>query len=426
MGITPVLAATGVDEQKWFDDFFARSPYHGENPQPPNKYTPLALQLFELVRSEIDEQPEGVIVGAAGLINWITLYSPPGSDAHQALWAAGFLECMQSTMRRYNPMERISRHIQIPGAVLGMCKDIVEGAHAAGIEVIQPLIDAGAVDIAISSLQAYQIMDTPSECSVNSLQWGGLWFLEVLLESRHAAQPVIAKLRSAGVDAFRYMLDHPLIMMADMGYETGSIATRIAAIVWGRDDDGGGLAFKQKDVDKIIQVMDPRGSHFILFPMTEQTGRVVLNLSVSEINKELLLNAEGLVPLLVSSLLLDLEDPRRSQPNFEAIAPVVQRDVAEAIAQLAMFPPGRTALLQDPTVVEALQQVAAEGWEDEARNHAQSALAALTDRQHVEHRQHSDVKHVMVSYNWSAQEVVTRIVRELQARGFRTWFDLDK
>ena len=91
-----------------------------------------------------------------------------------------------------------------------------------------------------------------------------------------------------------------------------------------------------------------------------------------------------------------------------------------------MYPPGRTALLQDPTVVEALQQVVAEGWEDEARNHAQSALAALTDRQHVEHRHHSDVKHVMVSYNWSAQEVVVRIVRELQARGFRTWFDLDK
>ena len=125
-------------------------------------------------------------------------------------------------------------------------------------------------------------MNMPSECSVNSLQWGGLWFLEVLLASSQAAQPIVAKLRSAGVDAFRFMLDNPLIMLGDLGYETGSIATRIAAIVWGRDDDGGGLAFKQKDVDKIIQVMDPRGSYFMLFPMTEQTGRVVLNLSVSE------------------------------------------------------------------------------------------------------------------------------------------------
>ena len=53
------------------------------------------------------------------------------------------------------------------------------------------------------------------------------------------------------------------------------------------------------------------------------------------------------------------------------------QDFAEAIAQLAMFPPGREALLQDPTVVEALQQVAAQGWTDEARMHAESALTAL-------------------------------------------------
>ena len=50
----------------------------------------------------------------------------------------------------------------------------------------------------------------------------------------------------------------------------------------GRDDDGGGLAFRQKDVDKIIEVMDPHGPAAALWPMTEQTGRVVLNLSVSE------------------------------------------------------------------------------------------------------------------------------------------------
>ena len=33
------------------------------------------------------------------------------------------------------------------------------------------------------------------------------------------------------------------------------------------------------------------------------------------------------------------------------------QDYVEAIAQLALYPPGREALLRDPTVVEALQQV---------------------------------------------------------------------
>ena len=119
----------------------------------------------------------------------------------------------------------------IAGAILGVCKDVVEGCEHAGIDVIQPLLDAGTVDLAISSLHAYMMMSDPSDGNVNSLQWGGLWFFDVLLSSPQAAQPIIAKLRSAGVDAFRYVLDHPLVMMGDLCYETGPIATRIAAIV---------------------------------------------------------------------------------------------------------------------------------------------------------------------------------------------------
>jgi hypothetical protein len=43
-------------------------------------------------------------------------------------------------VRKYNPMERVSRHVQMPAAFLGACKDIVEGAHEAGIDVIPPLL----------------------------------------------------------------------------------------------------------------------------------------------------------------------------------------------------------------------------------------------------------------------------------------------
>eukprot|EP01052_Picozoa_sp_SAG31_P038851 SAG31_NODE_5268_length_2641_cov_1.748230_3_plen_138_part_00 len=77
-------------------------------------------------------------------------------------------------------------------------------------------------------------------------------------------------------------------------------------------------------------------------------------------------------------------------------------------------------------MIQALQQVAAEGWEQEARMHAEAALAALVDCQrNPEHAQDPGQKHIMVSYQWNVQEVVRRIVSELQARGFRTWFDLE-
>ena len=94
------------------------------------------------------------------------------------------------------------------------------------------------------------------------------------------------------------------------------------------------------------------------------------------------------------------------------------------MAQLAMYRPGRAALLEDPAVADALQQVATGGWQEEARRHAQAALAALADRQ-PEAPTPRQNKHVMLSYNWGVQPVVERVVRELQVRGYRTWFDLD-
>eukprot|EP01047_Picozoa_sp_COSAG01_P046462 COSAG01_NODE_4365_length_5094_cov_1.949750_4_plen_207_part_00 len=156
--------------------------YHAA--QPPDRYTPLALLALELLRSgcesvgdedgaggggggggvggeaedggdrgdgQGEQLPEGLVVGAAGFINWLCLKPPRGSRAAHALWEAGFLGVLQTTMRRYSPMQRISRRIQLPGAVQGACKDIVEGAHeVGGAEVVEPLLAAGAVDLAIS------------------------------------------------------------------------------------------------------------------------------------------------------------------------------------------------------------------------------------------------------------------------------------
>jgi hypothetical protein len=98
------------------------------------------------------------------------------------------------------------------------------------------------------------------------------------------------------------------------------------------------------------------------------------------------------------------------------------QDFAEAIAQLAMYPAGRNALLENPNVAEALQRVAAEGWTEEARLHAESALVALKPPDKNSERAEGADKHVMVSYQWDHQATVRRIVTDLQTRGYRTWF----
>jgi hypothetical protein len=101
--------------------------------------------------------------------------------------------------------------------------------------------------------------------------------------------------------------------------------------VWGRDDGGGGLAFKQQDIEKIVEVAGHRGVVASLFPMLPTHGQAILSLCVSDINKELLLNAEGFISLLVDSLLLDPQHPRQKNAamqgttDWEAAKGPVQR-----------------------------------------------------------------------------------------------------
>jgi hypothetical protein len=111
-----------------------------------------------------------------------------------------------------------------------------------------------------------------------------------------------------------------------------------------------------QDIDAVLKLADHRGPMAALTPIFRHYGQTLLSLCVSDINKDLVLSAEGCIPLLVDSLLLDPEHPRREQPDFDAVAPAVQQDFAEAIAQLAMFGPGREKLVQvrttnSPTVL---------------------------------------------------------------------------
>jgi hypothetical protein len=82
---------------------------------------------------------------------------------------------------------------------------------------------------------------------------------------------------------------------------------------------------------------------------------------------------------------------------------LLRRDIAEAIAQLAVYPLGREALLTNPAVAEALQIVAEMGWEEEAQHHAQSALVAMgviqrEVKDEEDEQEEEREPHVMLSY----------------------------
>jgi hypothetical protein len=120
----------------------------------------------------------------------------------------------------------------------------------------------------------------------------------------------------------------------------------------------------------------------------------VVELCISDKTKPLLLANPAFIPYLVGALLLNPAHPRAGmKPELKAWC---QTTHAECIAQIAVFKPdGRDALRQDPSVRDALRCVADSGLTEEARDHAESALLALSDTQLVMTAEGQ--KHVMLS-----------------------------
>ena len=103
---------------------------------------------------------------------------------------------------------------------------------------------------------------------------------------------------------------------------------------------------------------------------------LALHLSVSDVNKALLLASPGrVVPYLLDGLLLESNHPRANLPEEKRAW--LQRMHCECLAQLALFPAGRDALTEDASVATALEAVMERGLLKEARMVARQALQAL-------------------------------------------------
>ena len=147
---------------------------------------------------------------------------------------------------------------------------------------------------------------------------------------------------------------------------------------------------------------------------------MALELCISDKNKPLLLANPDFIPYLVDALLLDPDHPRAGMTH--ELKSWCQEHHAECLAQLAVFEPAHEALRQDPLVIKSLEAVAEIGLSADARQYAQAALLALSDKElhvHVDGQQH-----IMLSYQWAHQQTIERLNESLIGRGYVTWFDL--
>ena len=118
----------------------------------------------------------------------------------------------------------------------------------------------------------------------------------------------------------------------------------------------------------------------------------VLELCISDANKPLLLANDLFIPYLISGLFLDPDHPRADLKD--EIKLWNQQTHAECLAQVALFPAGRDALLKNPDVSEALVSVSERGLSEEACEFAKAALKSLRGDE-LQMRSEGD-KHVCV------------------------------
>ena len=135
----------------------------------------------------------------------------------------------------------------------------------------------------------------------------------------------------------------------------------------------------------------------------------------------MLLSNSGFVTHLLDGLLLDPEHPRKD--TDETVKTAVQRDFAECIQQISLFPPGCEALKENEAIIQALSILKDKAWSEEARICAAGALIALMPPE-PEPLLDGEEKHVMLSYQWDHQSQVTRAHDLLTKLGIKCWMDI--
>eukprot|EP01043_Picozoa_sp_COSAG02_P041955 COSAG02_NODE_3525_length_6615_cov_2.025629_8_plen_462_part_00 len=282
---------------------------------------------------------------------------------------------------------------------------------------IEACLSSGAFDMCVDMVVAF------ASAGVNGLQDANHMVVAhaLLLLSKCASHPRCeAKIRGVAT-ALTFCLEHTLDVLEEAGITSGSYAARVCCAVFGRDEKSE-LVFTPLHIDLLIKDWSPlvRAAGYRVNSKPSADSIFAAQLCVSDANKPMLIANRKFIPYLVDALLLDPGHPRA---DMKAELKVwCQLHHIEALAQLAVHDASREALLRDGSVVPALQEVAETGLSEDARELAAAALTALSDKE-LEMVSEGQ-KHVMLSYQWDHQAILTKLNQCLIARGYATWFDV--
>ena len=209
-----------------------------------------------------------------------------------------------------------------------------------------------------------------------------------------------------------------------LGFHSAGDCAKVCSLVFGKQEDGGGFEFTQEVVDSLVKGTRSylSGDMSPICPILPNFFfQIWTHLCISDRNKNLLICSPDLTEMLIEALLLDPQHCRQNQED--CVKQHIQMDAVECFAQLVLFHPARDTLQRDPAVLDALRQASVASLTEDARRCAQTALVGLegtlghgAGQTQIGLERHQ--WHIMMSYQWSVQDVVKRVVAELKRRNY--------
>eukprot|EP01045_Picozoa_sp_COSAG04_P015950 COSAG04_NODE_1298_length_7325_cov_2.902989_5_plen_593_part_00 len=422
-GMDPLFAVAGISTMDFLGSFVGASPY-GPVKGTDERNNRLSTLIADALREERGQMADGLVAGAFTLLNQLSA-ARPATALHQI--EIGVLGLAVAELRTMPSSDWMSV-IRCPSVRAA-------GAMAVFGSIFNSHPDPGTpglLEVGLEALEAYRLAGVSEDTNIFCV----MMVCVILYSGRLSAfsEENAAAIRAAA-PSIRFVMDHPQDLMAEIGMSTGMIAGVLAAEVFGRDE-GDTMQLSQTDVDDIIKIMNSHVAGELMggaFPLTTFWCEALRDICVSDLHKNLVLANPDAIPHLLSGLFLDPDHPRglraneilgpQAAPTPVEVQAVWQQNYAEALAQLALFPAGKDALLTDESVTAALEAVVEHGLSQEAKEFARGALIGL--RGFAEHEV-VVANHVMLSYEWEMQPTILRINDSLSRRGYAVWVDVEQ
>ena len=103
----------------------------------------------------------------------------------------------------------------------------------------------------------------------------------------------------------------------------------------------------------------------------------------------------------------------RDRDTAETVKAAVQRDIAECIQQLAVFPQACEVLKADSKLIDAVKALVDKGWTNEAKETATRTLATFYPEQLVKFVVDEDSLHIMMSCKHSVSSSALCLLRQV-------------